>query len=58
MIDGEMLLKKDSYLVIFGFIKVCGGIYEVLMYVEKLVLEVGLLIIDDDYSVLFLLEFK
>lgn len=51
-------MKKDSYLFIFGFIKVCGGIYEVLVYVEKLVLEVGLLMFDDDYSKLFFLEFK
>lgn len=46
---GWFWLKCDSYLLIFGLIKVCGGIYEVFVYVECLVLEYGLVGFDDDY---------
>lgn len=48
----------DSYFLVVGFIKVRGGVYEVLKYVEELVMEVGLLKLEDDYFILVDKKFK
>ncbi len=58
VIDGKMLLKKDSHLPISGSIKARGGIYEVLTHAEKLALNAGLLKESDDYSKLLSDEFR
>ncbi|KOO04636.1 D-serine ammonia-lyase [Vibrio nereis] len=58
VIDGKMLLKKDSHLPISGSIKARGGIYEVLTHAEKLALNAGLLKESDDYSKLLSGEFR
>ena len=57
-IAGNLLLKKDSHLPISGSIKARGGIYEVLTHAEKLAVQNGLLVYEDDYSKLLSEEFK
>ncbi len=57
-IYGNLLLKRDDLLPIAGSIKARGGIYEVLKYAESLVLENGLLKLDDDYTILADERFK
>ena len=50
-IPGKLYLKCDHALPIAGSVKARGGIYEVLVFAEKLALEHGLCTIDDDYEV-------
>ncbi len=57
-IFGQLLLKKDSHLPIFGSIKARGGIYEVLAHAEKLALAAERLRLEDDYSVLLSPAFR
>ena len=49
-ISGDVYIKLDSHLPISGSIKARGGIYEVLWYAEKLLLEQGRLRVDEDYA--------
>ncbi len=58
LIQGRLLLKKDSHLPISGSIKARGGIYEVLTHAEELAIEAGLLTESDDYSKLLNEEFR
>ncbi len=58
LIEGQLRLKKDSHLPIFGSIKARGGIYEVLTHAEKLAIEAGLLTTEDNYEKLFSDEFR
>lgn len=58
LIQGRLLLKKDSHLPISGSIKARGGIHEVLTHAEKLAIEAGLLTESDDYSKLLNEEFR
>ncbi len=57
-LEGRLLLKQDSHLAIAGSVKARGGIYEVLKHTEDLVLEQGLLSVEDDYSCLAEPEFR
>ncbi|MFJ8260725.1 D-serine ammonia-lyase [Rummeliibacillus sp. NPDC094406] len=57
-IPGEFLLKCDSQLPISGSIKARGGIYEVLKYAEKLLLEKEMITMKDDYSLIDNEEFR
>ncbi len=50
-IPGKLYLKCDHALPIAGSVKARGGIYEVLVFAEKLAVEHGLCTIDDDYEV-------
>ncbi|WP_298942134.1 D-serine ammonia-lyase [uncultured Psychromonas sp.] len=58
IIQGQLMLKKDSHLPISGSIKARGGIYEVLTHAEKLAIKAGLLQESDDYSKLDTDEFR
>jgi len=58
IIQGQLMLKKDSHLPISGSIKARGGIYEVLTHAEKLAIKAGLLQQSDDYSKLDTDEFR
>ena len=58
VIQGQLMLKKDSHLPISGSIKARGGIYEVLTHAEKLAMKAGLLQKSDDYSKICQNEFK
>lgn len=57
-IYGSLILKRDDLLPIAGSIKARGGIYEVLKYAETLVIDKGLLNLEDDYSILADDKFK
>lgn len=57
-LNGRLLLKQDSHLAIAGSVKARGGIYEVLKHTEDLVLEHGMLSVEDDYSHLAEPEFR
>ena len=50
-IPGKLYLKCDHSLPIAGSVKARGGIYEVLVFAEKLALEHGLCSIEDDYEI-------
>jgi len=58
IIQGQLMLKKDSHLPISGSIKARGGIYEVFTHAEKLAIKAGLLQESDDYSKLDTDEFR
>lgn len=49
-IPGKLFLKCDHALPIAGSVKARGGIYEVLVFAEKLALENGLCTLEDDYE--------
>ena len=51
-IPGKLFLKRDDSLPIAGSIKARGGIYEVLKHAEKLAIEAGLLVYEDNYEIL------
>lgn len=51
-ISGHLYLKQDNALPISGSVKARGGIYEVLLYAEKLALWAQLLKPTDNYAVL------
>lgn len=57
-LKGRLLLKQDSHLAIAGSVKARGGIYEVLKHTEDLVLEQGMLSLEDDYARLAEPEFR
>src|SRR5699024_784540 len=57
-ISGQLRLKKDSHLPISGSIKARGGTYAVLTHAEKLAINAGLLITDDNYEKLFSDRFR
>lgn len=57
-IPGRFMLKCDHSLPVAGSIKARGGIYEVLVYAEKLALEAGELNVTDNYSKLASDEFR
>lgn len=50
-IPGKLYLKCDHSLPIAGSVKARGGIYEVLVFAEKLALESGLCTLEDDYEI-------
>lgn len=50
-IPGKLYLKCDHSLPIAGSVKARGGIYEVLVFAEKLALEHGLCTLEDDYEI-------
>lgn len=50
-IPGKLYLKCDHSLPIAGSVKARGGVYEVLVFAERLALEKGLCKIEDDYEV-------
>ena len=58
LIQGKLMIKKDSHLPISGSIKARGGIYEVLTHAENLAIKEGLLKESDDYSKLDTEEFR
>lgn len=55
---GQLLLKADNLLPISGSIKSRGGIYEVLKFAEKIAVEAGILVYEDNYAILANSEFK
>lgn len=57
-LEGRLLLKQDSHLAIAGSVKARGGIYEVLKHTEDLVLQQGMLSVEDDYARLAEPEFR
>jgi len=54
----HVYLKRDDQLPISGSIKARGGIYEVILYAESLLLKNGLITLDDDYSCLSQKKYK
>lgn len=47
---GRVLLKDDAHLPIAGSVKARGGIYEVMVYAEKLAMKAGLITNTDNYA--------
>lgn len=58
IVQGDLYLKCDSHLPISGSVKARGGIYEVLKYAEELVLNAGMITMEDDYARLADDDFK
>ena len=57
-LPGSFYVKCDNELPVAGSIKARGGIYEVLKHAENLAVKNGLLVQEDDYSIMAAEKFK